>query len=364
MPETVRVGVVGTSWWADMLHLPALASHPQVQLAAICGRNRAPAEELAAKFGIGRVFTDYRAMIESDTLDALVVATPDDTHAPIALAALDASLHLLCEKPIALNAADAQAMYEKAEAAGVNHMTFFSWRWTPYARHVRALLDDGYLGRTYRCHLRFLGSHARDGQYQWRFDQRRANGILGDLGSHMIDMARWLVGDIAKVNAQLGIHVPRTGIPGEPFEPANDTAHLLLEFADGAQGVIEVSAVGLLGARGMEQSVVLHGAEGSIDLQLYFDSHAILQCVRADGSQHDAAAITNELWGDVDRNESLLSQFDKIYYRQAVGTRLFIDDILAGRKSSPSLYDGWQAQRVIDAAFESQRRGGWVAIED
>ncbi|HMP40969.1 MAG TPA: Gfo/Idh/MocA family oxidoreductase, partial [Roseiflexaceae bacterium] len=245
MPETIRVGVVGTSWWAAMSHLPALASHPHAEVAAICGRNRAPAEALAAKFDIGRVFIDYRAMIESGAIDALVVATPDDLHAPIALAALDAGLHLLCEKPIALNAADAQAMYEKAEAAGVNHMTFFTWRWTPYARHVRVLLDDGFIGRTFRCHMRFLGNHARDGQYQWRFDQRRANGILGDLGSHMIDMARWLVGDIVKVNAQLGIHVPRTGIPGEPLEPANDTAHLLLEFANGAQGVIEVSAVGL-----------------------------------------------------------------------------------------------------------------------
>ncbi|HMP41919.1 MAG TPA: hypothetical protein PKA05_16180, partial [Roseiflexaceae bacterium] len=108
--------------------------------------------------------------------------------------------------------------------------------------------------------------------------------------------------------------------------------------------------------------VVKSTAGGSIDLQLYSDSTATLQCVRADGSQHDAAAIADDLWGDADRNQSLVSQFDKLYYHQPVGARLFIDDILAGRKSSPSLYDGWQAQRVIDAAFESQRRGGWVEV--
>ena len=115
MSEKVRVGIVGTSWWADAFHLPTLKSHPQAELAAICGRQRERAEEMARKYEVARVFTDYREMIEAGDLDALVVSTPDDSHHAITMAALDAGLHVLCEKPLALNAAHAREMYAKAE---------------------------------------------------------------------------------------------------------------------------------------------------------------------------------------------------------------------------------------------------------
>ena len=101
MPEHVRVGVVGTSWWSDLFHLPLLTSHPRAEVAAICGRHRERADEMARKYGIPSVFTDYEAMIEQGGLQALVVATPDDTHHPIVMRALQAGLHVLCEKPLA-----------------------------------------------------------------------------------------------------------------------------------------------------------------------------------------------------------------------------------------------------------------------
>jgi predicted dehydrogenase len=122
MPDTVRVGVVGTSWWADLMHLPNLKSHPRAQLRAICGRSRIRAQELATKYAIPQVFTDYHDLISHGNLQALIVATPDDLHYPITMAALDAGLHVLCEKPLALTAIQARAMYEKAEAVGVKHI--------------------------------------------------------------------------------------------------------------------------------------------------------------------------------------------------------------------------------------------------
>jgi predicted dehydrogenase len=100
MAEKVRVGVVGTSWFADGFHLPNLASHPRAKITAICGRTRERAEALATKYTIPHVFTDYHAMIASGTLDALVVVTPDALHYPITMAALDAGLHVLCEKAL------------------------------------------------------------------------------------------------------------------------------------------------------------------------------------------------------------------------------------------------------------------------
>ena len=122
MTEKVRVGVIGTSGYADIAHLPRVKSHPGAELAAICGRNRARAEEMAGKYGIPLVFTDYRNMIEKGALDALIVSTPDDLHYPMTMDALDAGLHVLCEKPLALNRTEAKQMYEKAEGAGVKHM--------------------------------------------------------------------------------------------------------------------------------------------------------------------------------------------------------------------------------------------------
>ena len=189
------VGIVGTSWFADFLHLPSLASHPHVTIKAICGqKNRERAEEMAAKYAIPHVYTDYREMIASGTLDALVVITPDALHYPITMAALDAGLHVLCEKALAMTAVQAREMYDAARTGGRKHMTFFTLRWLPPYRYLHQLIKQGYIGRCYHCHLRQEGGYGRDAEYGWRFDRQHGNGILGDLGSHLIDLARWNLG--------------------------------------------------------------------------------------------------------------------------------------------------------------------------
>src|SRR5688572_12502713 len=103
MSDQIRVGVVGTSGYADFMHLPSLKSHPRAAISAICGRNTERARELADKYGAPEVFGDWRALIAGGGLDALVVAAPDDLHAEITRAGLEAGLHVLCEKPLALN---------------------------------------------------------------------------------------------------------------------------------------------------------------------------------------------------------------------------------------------------------------------
>ena len=113
MDGKVRVGVIGTSYFTQMLHLKSLESHPRAEISAICGRNRDRAEELAVEYGIPQVFTDYREMIEQGNLDAVVVAAPDDLHFPMTIAALDAGLHVSCEKPLARTVDHAQQMLDK-----------------------------------------------------------------------------------------------------------------------------------------------------------------------------------------------------------------------------------------------------------
>ena len=135
MDDQIRVGIIGTSWYADRVHLPNLKSHAGAQIAAICGRNRARAQEMADKYAIPEVYTDYRQMLEQAGLDAVVIAAPDDLHYPMTMDALAGGLHVLCEKPMALSAQQAREMTEKAQAMGVKHMTFFAWRFEAYHRY-------------------------------------------------------------------------------------------------------------------------------------------------------------------------------------------------------------------------------------
>ena len=166
MSNNVRIGVVGTSGWTDFMFGPALQSHPRAEWAAVCGRNRSRAEEMAAKYSVPQVFTDYREMIAHGNLNALIVAAPDDQHYEIALHAIAAGLHVLCEKPLALTAQHARAMYEAAEAARVRHTVLFTYRWMPFFRYVRDLIEQGAIGRCYHCEFRYLTGYARQPDYQ------------------------------------------------------------------------------------------------------------------------------------------------------------------------------------------------------
>jgi predicted dehydrogenase len=240
MLEHVRIGVVGTSWWAELMYLPVLKRHPRAELVAVCGRNRERVDQIAQKYSLSHAFTDYQEMIEQAGLHALVVSTPDDLHYPITMAALDAGLHVLCEKPLALDMAQARAMYEKAEAAGVTHMVLFTYRWLPPYRYVRQLVDEGYLGRPFNCSMRYVCGFGRDPQDRWRLDPQRARGVLGDIGSHMIDLARWYLGDVAGVGAHLTAFVGRIDSQGRRIDSTNDSAALTLLFQNGAQATIQL----------------------------------------------------------------------------------------------------------------------------
>jgi predicted dehydrogenase len=351
MSRNVRVGVVGTSEYAREMHLTNLRSHPAVELVAICGRRQEHAEAIAETFQIPQVFTDYQEMIASARLDALVVAAPDDLHYPITLAALDAKLHVLCETPLAVRAEQAYEMYIRAEAAGICHMVPFTAQWRPVFRHLGQLIETGYYGQLYQIVLTYLAGYARNREYRWRFDGQRANGVLGDLGPHAIQMARQYAGEIVSVSAQLATFVPPTVVT-----PTNDTVILSVQFANGAQGVFQLSAAAHVGDRGAEQHVRLYGAEGSLEAETTVQ-HETVRGVRAPGVQWETLPIPDALWGEADRTDSL-----DIFRKQSIGARHWIDCILAGQPASPSFYDGYRVQLVIEAALESQRTGQRILV--
>lgn len=365
MSPKVRVGLVSTSWWAEQMFLPSLQSHPQAEIAAICGRDQERARALAAKYGIAATYAGYRQMFEQAGLDAVVVAVPDDLHYAVTMAALDARLHVLCEKPLAANAQQAREMAGKAAAAGVKHMVLYTFRWMPYLQYARDLIDQGYIGRLYHCEFRYLLGYGRSGDYIWRMDRRRANGILGDIGSHAIDTARWLIGEFAAVSAQLGVFVQRRGPDGGALDPANDCALLLARFASGAQGVIQASGVAYLADGAFAQQVRLYGEDGTLELDVPpFGpaAAAVIRGVRRQEEKMQVLAVPPVYWGAADPADPF-----SVFTKSSAGARQFVDVILGrdipGRDGSyPTFYDGYKAQQVIDAALQADAEGRAITI--
>lgn len=363
MGERVRVGMIGTSWYADSLHLPSLTSHPQAEVVAICGRDAARGQEMAAKFGTPQVYTDYEAMLASGQIDAVVIAAPDDLHYPMTMAALEAGLHVVCEKPLALDLAQARAMAQRADAVGVKHMVFFTLRWFQHMRYLKELVDGGYVGQPTYVQLAYIAGGARAGNYRWRYDGERANGILGDLGSHLIDLARWVNGEIVRVAAHLANFVPRTHADGRPVTPANDSAVLLVEYANGSQGVIQVTGVAQTGGRGLEQQARLYGLEGTLEVDFRFGNFGgapptmTVRGARVGADTFETLPIPARIWGEVSPDDP-----NAVFNRMPAGDRYFIDCIVHDRPVTPNFWEGVAAQAVIDAAKESQRTGRWVEV--
>ncbi|MDQ3854815.1 MAG: Gfo/Idh/MocA family oxidoreductase, partial [Chloroflexota bacterium] len=213
------------------------------------------------------------------------------------------------------------------------------------------LVEQGYVGRIYTAHINIANGFGRSQAYQWRFDRSHGTGALGDLGCYAIDLARWFVGDIAGVSAHLATFVERPGPQGQPYVPANDSAVLNVGFENGAHGTIYASVVSHMADRGQHNHVALYGDAGSLELDATF-SGGELRGVRADEERFATLPLPHDLdptaSSDVDRGPS-------------VGDRAFIDAIVEDRPVSPSFYDGWRVQQVIDAAFASQEQGSWIS---
>ena len=211
----------------------------------------------------------------------------------------------------------------------------------------------------YHCQLRYLAGYGRDPRYRWRLDRQRSIGALGDLGSHMIDMAHWCVGDVARVSGHLSTFVERPGPEGRSLDRANDAATFLLEFENGAQGTIQVTAVAHVGDRGQEQHIALHGEAGTLEI-VATALGVEIRGARQDEERFEVLPVPDELLSGVVGTWSLEGL--EVFRKQPIGDRLFVDAIVEDRPVVPSFYDGLKAQEVIDAAIESHEQGVWVSL--
>ncbi|HJO44143.1 MAG TPA: Gfo/Idh/MocA family oxidoreductase, partial [SAR324 cluster bacterium] len=155
--DQVKVGILGTSWWADAMYLPALKNHPKARVEAVAGRNPETTRAFASRWEIQQDYENAEELIENADIDALIVATSNDSHCPLTLKALERGLHVLCEKPLGLNFPEAAKMASKAKESGVISMVPFTYSFMPATRYLKDLIMEGYLGQPYHLNMRYYG---------------------------------------------------------------------------------------------------------------------------------------------------------------------------------------------------------------
>lgn len=360
MADRTRVGIIGTSWWVDLEHLPGLSARGDVEVTALCGRDEAKARALAAKHGVRGVFTDWRALLASG-IDAVVIATPNALHHPQALAALDAGLHVICEKPLALDAARARHLAARARATGRAAMTFFTHRGVGAAALVKRLAGEGVLGRLLHVSARYLtGSQLRPGKpASWKMIRAEAgSGALGDIGSHVVDLVRWWTGDeVASVAAAWQTaRADRGGVTVD----ADDEVAFLARLRSGA--LADFHASKLVAGRGNWQRVELHGEAASLayeaDPGIDPDWEGQVWVGRPDRAGLARVPLPEELRRGLGPDERA--------GRAGAYRRLTDPFFEAARRGGgpvePGLDDGAAVQAVLDAVARSADERRWVAV--
>jgi len=241
-------------------------------LVAIGGRNEEAVSEAAKRYGYATYYTDWREMIKDDRIQLFDNGAPNHLHADPCIAAAKVGKHILCEKPLARTAKEAAMMLEAATKAGVKHMTAFNYRFVPAVRQARHLIESGALGELYHFRAVYLQEWITDPDFGmiWRLDKDQAgSGALGDLGAHIIDLARFLVGEPRRVSAAAQTFIKqRPAAQGEGLEEVtvDDAFVAALEFENGAIGSVEASRFCPGRKNGMVFEV--NGSKGSIQFSL------------------------------------------------------------------------------------------------
>ena len=335
--------MVGTSGWAEFMYLKNLQGFHHGEIVALAARNQTRLEELGRQYAIKQLFTSWQELIASGEIDAIIVATPDQNHHEVTMAALKAGIHVMCEKPLAMNSEDAGEMLDLAQNSGLINNVMFTWRNLPMHRKVKDLIEAGTVGQVYHFDIRFIMGWARGLEYTWRLDGEQGTGSIGDLGTHDIDLTRWFFGEVASVYAEAEHSERRFHPDGSPVQPTNDSSMILLELKNGAKGVITTSMVFEQGDREMEQRVLVYGSEGSIEATMYMAGPN--QGMKVWVSHKDG--FTEEFDLGTDMWSQLASE--------TVGVREFVENVALGRQAGPDFRDGYLAQVVVDAALESSR---------
>lgn len=376
--DKVRVGIIGPSWWVDFWHLPAIQSHPFAEITGVCGTTARDEQEIKSKYGTGaRYFTEATHMLQEAELDGVVVCTPNNLHYPLTMAALQSGRHVICEKPLAMDAPQAKEMADTAKQQRLLGMTNFPYRDNPCIQSLQKLAAEGYIGTLLHISGQYHGGFGLSRPPGWRGTRDRSGaGILGDLGSHLIDLARFVTGDEFTSVCAHSLTLLRENALENSVEHAklmrtedprvgnrnDDSCAFLAEMQSGVQGIFHTSWVAYQGAETQHQELDLYGTKGRLH---FLANHAgtFLRGKRS-GKTHWEPLPVEGAVAPQEGQEENEDYFRPGRHTPTNTTYRWIEAIHQGAAHvSPDLMEGWHAQRVIDAVIAASRERRWVEVQ-
>ena len=366
MPKKVRIGVVGTSWWTDAMYMPAMANHPHANVCAVVGRNLDRAREFAKQWNVPSAYGSLEELLANEPIDAVLIVSSNKHHYPITMTAIEHDLHVLCEKPLAMNYTEAIHMAEAADKAGLKTMVPFTYRFMPTARYLKELIEQGYIGRPYHLNMRYYTGYARDGKYMWRFDlDESGSGVAGDLGTHWLYLADWFYGEVKAIMAMLGHQVSRDSRPdGKSYDTADDSAVMMLEFENGAQGVLHVTALAYEDTPfGQTHHMEFHGSGGTLYSFTDWDKTQSVSGARVGEGAVRELPIPDHIWGNA-RRDYVPYTYKDIFREHDFMARGFVSAIANDASVEPTFRDGARIQRYLQAAILSAQEGRRVEVKE
>lgn len=388
MTKTLNIAMIGGGFMGKA-HAMAYASMPMFFWPAPAIPHRKvvvdvtddQAEAARQRFGFDEASSDWRAVIARDDIDVIDICTPNNVHAEIAIAAAKAGKHIICEKPLARGGEEAKAMLDAVEAAGVIHMVAFNYRRTPAVALAKKYIDEGRIGEI----LNFRGTYLQDwsadpdGPLSWRFQKKIAgSGAIGDIGTHVVDLAHYLVGPIAAVSALTPTYVKtrplqESGVDklGASEKNANaprgevdvdDEVVSMLKFENGAIGSLEATRNGY--GRNNFITLEIHGTKGSILFN--YERRDELQVMFADDPS-DARGFRTVYTGPAHPYGEGLWPIPAlgIGYSETkiIECYDFFKAIASGEQPSPNFADGYLTELVADALITSGETEQWVKVQ-
>jgi predicted dehydrogenase len=334
----------------------------RTELAAIAGRTESRVREAAIRYGFRCYTTDWRALVDDPEIDIFDNVGPDAMHLEPTLAAIAAGKHVACEKPLALSAGDCERLWRAAENQGVAHLACFNYRFLPAVRLARTLIENGELGDIFEARFRYSQHRGMDVTAPpWTV------GTLNAIGCHVIDQARFLVGEISAVSAVLrGPMSERRAAQGvDPGTPL-DSVHMVIEFEDGPAGVLDASSV----ASGRRNHLAweINGSRGSVAWHL--EDLNVLRVHRRDSVGTRVDGFTEiivcedvhplaDMWWDT----AHLLGWEHAHVNMLAH---FCDAITRGTAIAPygaTFLDGLRAAQVSEAALASAQSGAQAKVE-
>jgi predicted dehydrogenase len=371
------MGKAHSNGWRQAKYFFDVAAEPVLKVA--CGRDEASLKEFAARWGWERTETDWKKAVWSDDVDVVDVSTPTYLHHPMVLEAAKAGKHIFCEKPVALSHAQAKEMYEAAEKAGVKHYLNHNYRRVPAVRLAKRLIDEGKVGRIFHWRGAYLQSWIVDPSFPltWHLQKETAGyGPHGDLGSHSVDLARYLVGEVRSITGMTRQFIPERPLPGaaagtftaKAGEAAGkgkvtveDASFMVAEFANGALGSFEVTR--FAPGRKNQNVFEIYGEKGSILFD--FERMNELQFYSAadpEYAQGFRTILVTEACHDYIAHWWPPGHTIGYEHEFVHGVVDFVDAIVNDKKIDPSLYDGMKCAEVLDAGIRSATTGARVSI--